>query len=107
MILVGNPRANGQNLAHHLMSAENERVIVHEVSGFMSDDLQGAFEEAKAVSRGTRCKKYLFSLSLNPPENETIETPVFEDAISRAEGCNIPRRRKARTVWHAPRYGLT
>lgn len=100
MILVGNSRANGQNLAHHLMSAENERVVVHEVSGFMSDDLHGAFKEAEAVSRGTRCKKYLFSLSLNPPANETVATPVFEDAITRAENtlglAGMPRA----TVFH-------
>lgn len=85
MILVGNSRGNGQNLAHHLMSPENERVDVHSIDGFASDDLHGAFKEAEAVSRGTRCKKYLFSLSLSPPPDETVETSVFEDAIMRAE----------------------
>jgi len=57
MIMVGNSRANGQNLAAHLLSPENERVNVHVVDGFMSDDLHGAFKEAEAISRGTRCKK--------------------------------------------------
>lgn len=85
MILVGNSRAGGQNLAHHLMSAENERVSVHDVSGFASNDLNGAFKEAEAVSRGTRCKKYLYSLSLNPPANESVEVDVFEGAITKAE----------------------
>ena len=85
MIMVGNSRGNGQNLASHLLSAENERVNIHTVDGFMSDDLHGAFKEAEAVSRGTRCKKYLFSLSLNPPKNEHVETEVFESTIERVE----------------------
>lgn len=37
------------------------------------------------MSRGTRAKQFLFSLSLNPPPAERVETGVFEDAIARAE----------------------
>jgi len=85
MILVGNSRAGGQNLAHHLMSAENERVTLHSIDGFASDDLHGAFKEAEATSLGTRCKKYLYSLSLNPPANENVGVDVFDDAIRKAE----------------------
>ena len=69
MIMDGNSRGNGQNLAKNLLSAENERVNVHSVDGLMSDDLHDAFKEAEAVSRGARCKKYLFSLSLNNVQN--------------------------------------
>ena len=54
MILVGNSRGNGQNLAHHLMSPENERVEIHELRGFAANDLHGAFNEVEAVSKGTR-----------------------------------------------------
>lgn len=100
MILVGNSRAGGQNLAHHLMSPENERVSVHDMDGFAADDLHGAFKEAEAVSRGTRCKKYLFSLSLNPPANETVETKVFEDAITRAEQALGLTGQPRATVFH-------
>ncbi len=85
MIFVGNNRGNGQNLARHLMSDENEHVIVHEISGFASDTLAGAFKEVEALSRGTKCQKYLYSLSLNPPANERVDTEVFMDAISKAE----------------------
>lgn len=85
MIFVGNTRGNGQNLARHLMSGENEHVTVHEISGFASDNLAGAFKEAEALSRGTKCQKYLYSLSLNPPANERVDTQSFIDAISRAE----------------------
>ncbi len=85
MILVGNQRGGARNLALHLMKPENDHVSVHEVRGFISDDLHGAFHEAYAVSRGTRCKQFLFSLSLNPPKNERVSTDVFENAIERIE----------------------
>jgi len=100
MIMVGNSRGNGQNLARHLLSPENERVSVHAVDGFMSDDLHGAFKEAEAVSKGTRCKKYLFSLSLNPPKDEIVHTDVFDDAIGRVEKqLNLTGQPKA-VVFH-------
>ena len=85
MIFVGNERGNGQNLARHLMSSENEHVTLHEISGFASNDLAGALKEAEAISRGTKCQKFLYSLSLNPPSNESVSTEVFLDTISRVE----------------------
>lgn len=85
MILVGNARGGARDLARHLLKEENEHVEVHELRGFASDDLVGALSEAYAVSRGTRCKKFLFSLSLNPPPQERVGTSVFEDAINRVE----------------------
>jgi len=72
-------------LARHLLSSENEHVTVHDISGFACDDLHGAFKEAEAFSRGTKCQKYLYSLSLNPPAKESVETKDFEIAISRVE----------------------
>lgn len=85
MILVGNQRGGYADLAKHLMKAENDHVTVHELSGFASDTLADAFNEVYAVSRGTRCKQYLFSCSLNPPPGANVSTEAFEDAISRIE----------------------
>ena len=85
MILVGNQRGGARDLARHLMKDENERVEVHQLRGFVSDDLDGAFEEAYAISRGTRCKQFLFSLSLNPPQGEDVSVEAFEAAIDQAE----------------------
>lgn len=85
MIFVGNSRAKGQNLARHLMSPENEHVTVQEISGFAGDDLSSAFKEAEATARGTRCQKYLFSLSLNPPSSEKVETETFLETIAEVE----------------------
>ncbi|MGD1881205.1 MAG: relaxase/mobilization nuclease domain-containing protein [Paracoccaceae bacterium] len=67
------------------MKDENERVTVHEVRGFASSDLHGAFQESYAISRATKCKQHLYSLSLNPPKDEQVSTAKFEDAIAQAE----------------------
>lgn len=86
MIFEGNQRAGGARLAAHLMNCrDNDHVAVHELRGFVSNDLHGAFKEVQAIALGTRCKQYLFSLSLNPPESENVSEAVFERAIERIE----------------------
>lgn len=86
MILKASQRSGGQDLAAHLLRTdENEHVEVHEIRGFASDDLHGAFKEAHAISRATKCRQYLFSMSLNPPETENVPISAFEAAIQRAE----------------------
>lgn len=86
MILKGSQRASGQELAAHLMKLDdNEHVELHQLRGFVADDLKGAFKEAEAISRGTRCRQYLFSLSLSPPEQERVPPAIFERAIDTIE----------------------
>ena len=113
MILKASQRGGGQDLAAHLMRLdENDQVELHELRGFASDDLKGAFKEAHAISRGTKCRQYLFSLSLSPPEGERVTVDQFERAIERVEQClglqGQPRaiifhekegRRHAHCVW--------
>lgn len=85
MILHGNQRGGGKDLALHLMKDENERVQVHELRGFVSEDLVGAFKESYAISKATRCKQHLFSLSINPPKDTDIDDETFIDAIDQTE----------------------
>jgi hypothetical protein len=86
MILKGSQRGGGRDLANHLMRTDdNEHVELHEVRGFASNNLKEAFKEVEAVSRGTKCRQYLFSLSLSPPEGECVPVSVFMSAIERAE----------------------
>lgn len=113
MILKASARGGGQDLAAHLLRLdENEHVLVHELRGFAADDLRGAFKEAEAVSRGTKCGQYLFSLSLSPPESACISAEEFgrtiEDAEARLGLEDQPRaivfhekegRRHAHCVW--------
>lgn len=86
MILKASQRGGGRQLALHLLKTdENEHVHVHELRGFTADDLEGAFKEAYAVSRATKAKQFLFSLSLNPPPNERVSVDAFESAIGAVE----------------------
>lgn len=86
MILKGSQRAGGANLANHLMRIDdNEHVELHEVRGFTSNNLKEAFKETEAISRATKCKQYLFSLSFSPPEGERVPVSTFMNAIDRAE----------------------
>jgi len=113
MILKASQRGGARQLALHLLkSDENEHVEVHDIRGFVSSDLESALHEAYAVSRGTRCRQFLFSLSLSPPERERVPIQAFEDAIAEVEGklglSDQPRavvfhekagRRHAHCVW--------
>ena len=86
MILHGNARGGGRELAVHLLRTdENEHVEVHEVSGFVSRDIAGVFGEIEAVSKGTKCRKPLFSLSLSPPRGAHVTAKQFDQAIAKAE----------------------
>ncbi len=113
MILKASKRGGARQLSRHLMNGEkNEHVTVHEVSGFASDNISDALDEIHAISKGTRCSRFMFSLSLSPPQNESVPAEVFEDALSRIEKKlgleNQPRiivfhekhgRRHAHCVW--------
>lgn len=113
MILKAKERGDAPQLARYLLALrDNDHVELHEVRGFVSDDLPGAFGEADAIARGTRCKNYLFSISLNPPNGAEIGTEAFEQAITQIEQKigleNQPRaivfhekdgRRHAHVVW--------
>lgn len=68
MILKGSQRGGAKDLALHLMKDENEHVEVYQLQGFCCQNLMDPLNEAYAVSRGTRCKQFLFSLSLKRSE---------------------------------------
>lgn len=86
MLLKGSQRGGAKQLSNHLLNGENnEHVEVHEVKGFMSRNLHKALNEAHAISKGTKCKQFLFSVSLNPPEKESVSVAAFEDAIAQIE----------------------
>lgn len=86
MILEASKRSGGMALGRHLLNEQdNDHVTVHDVRGFVADNVMDAMKEAQAISMGTRCKQYLFSLSLNPPGHENVRVEVFETAIAKIE----------------------
>lgn len=112
MILNASQRGGAKALGAHLLSDDNEHVTVHEVRGFVSEDLGSAMAEAHAVAKGTRCTQHLFHVSLSPPETATVSVEAFESAIDRIEQSNgltgQPRvivfhekqgRRHAHAIW--------
>ena len=89
MILKASQRGGAKQLGLHLLKTEeNEHVEIHEISGFVADDVIGAFREAEAISKGTKCKQFLFSVSLNPPQQESVPPEVFETALGKIEERN-------------------
>jgi hypothetical protein len=75
-----------RQLARYLLTMrDNDHVELHEVRGFVSDDLRSAFLEADAIAAGTRCTNHLFSISLNPPQDATVTTEEFEAAANEVE----------------------
>jgi hypothetical protein len=113
MILVGSQRGGARQLAAHLLNEQdNDHITVAELRGFIANDLDGALVETQAIAGGTRCKQYLFSLSLNPPKDARVEMEALMAAAERAEEAlglkDQPRaivlhekegRRHAHVVW--------
>lgn len=86
MILKASQRGGALALARHLHRTDkNDYVEVYDLRGFASETLAGALNEVAAISKGTRCLQYLFSVNLNPPETETVPVKVFEDAVKQIE----------------------
>ena len=89
MIFKASKRSGGRQLGVHLLKTqENEQVEIHEVSGFISDTVMGAMNEAYAAARGTKCQRYLFSMSLSPPAQESVRVEVFEK-LSDSCDCSL------------------
>jgi hypothetical protein len=86
VIIKGNQRGGGQALAAHLTNArDNDHVELHEVRGFLSNDLAGAFLEVEAAAAGTKCQQPFFSVSLNPPKGHNAGVEEFEKAADLIE----------------------
>ena len=113
MILKGNQRGGGRQMAAHLLNGmQNEHVTVHQLRGFLAATVRGALEEAYALAQGTQCQKYLYSVSLNPPRDQDVPIEAFEKALKEIEEklglADQPRvvvfhekegRRHAHCVW--------
>lgn len=90
MIPFASQRASGQDLATHLLNAhDNEQIDVASVRGAIARDLHGAFAEWEAIAHNlTRCRKYLYSLSINPdPGQKPLTREQYNDYIARVEAA--------------------
>ncbi len=88
-MLKGAQRGYAKGLALHLLNEDdNDFVEVHDVSGFVSEDVTGAFKEVQAVAKGTKCSQPFFSVSINPPANVSVPVEMFEEAADRIAEVN-------------------
>lgn len=86
MILKGSQRGGARQLALHLMNdRDNDHVTVQELRGFIARDLNGALAESYAISKGTKCRQFMFSLSLSPPKEAIAGEDDFRRAADEAE----------------------
>ncbi|MDJ0825072.1 MAG: relaxase/mobilization nuclease domain-containing protein [Rhodobacter sp.] len=113
MILKGSQRAGANQLASHMLNdRDNDHVKTLDLRGFVASDLQGALAEAHAIAKATKCKQFLFSLSLNPPKDTAPGEKDFVSAADKIEQslglAGQPRaivihekegRRHAHVVW--------
>ena len=84
MILKGNQRAGGDDLASHRMNLyDNDEMELAEIRGTLAQDLHGVLSEFEAHAAGTRCKQPLYSLSINP--SEPVTRAQYFAAIGRIE----------------------
>ncbi|MEO1194239.1 MAG: relaxase [Pseudomonadota bacterium] len=87
MIPFASQRGAGRDLAIHLMNAEdNEYVELADLRGAIADDLPGAFAEWEAQAGATKCRNYLYSLSVNPdPVHGPMSRSLYDEYIARVE----------------------
>ena len=88
MISFASERGSGQDLATHLLNVEqNEYVEVAFLRGAVANDLHGAFAEWEVQAKTlTKCKNYLYSMSINPdPEQGPLSRDQYMDYIRRVE----------------------
>lgn len=86
MILKGSQRGGVRQLSLHLLNdRDNDHVAVQEIRGFIARDLDGALAESYAISKGTKCRQFMFSLSLSPPKDAIAGEEDFRRAADEAE----------------------
>ncbi|MEZ5551518.1 MAG: relaxase/mobilization nuclease domain-containing protein [Pseudomonadales bacterium] len=88
MIPFASQRGVGQDLATHLLNVhDNEELEFVGVRGAIARDLHGAFAEWEAQAHAlTKCRNYLYSMSVNPdPNQDPLNRAQYMDYITRAE----------------------
>lgn len=88
MIPFASQRGGGQDLATHLLNEyDNDYVEVVDLRGSIAQDLHGAFAEWEVQANTlTKCKNYLYSLSINPdPRQGELTREQYLEYLSRVE----------------------
>jgi hypothetical protein len=85
VILKAKERGDAPQLARYLLDQrDNEHVELHEVRGFISDDLIDAFGEAMPSRKGRAAELYVLD-ELQPARRREVSIEAFEKAIDQVE----------------------
>ena len=106
MIPFASQRGGGQDLATHLLNAyDNEIAEVDQIRGAIAGDLHAAFKEWQVQAETlTRCRKYLYSLSVNPDPAQPLTRAQYMDYVRRAEDALGLANQPRAIVFHT-KYG--
>jgi hypothetical protein len=86
MIITGKSRNNAAQAADYLSKqGQNERTELIGTRGTLSEDIAGACAEMEAIAAGSKCKNFLYHLTINPPEGKTFTPEQWEMATALAE----------------------
>jgi hypothetical protein len=86
IIINGGSRSAGSWWAKHLGNTEtNDRVEMMEMIGLTAQSMLEAFQEMRAVSRGTKCTNYFYQANINPREDETLTPVQWREAVDTLE----------------------
>ena len=97
MILKGSQRSGAGQLAAHLLNDnDNDHVTVHELRGYMADDLYGALAETYAISRGTRCRKAAPSEGSAPVDLDELRDRLLGQFLHRRRHHTSPAAQRLR-----------
>ncbi len=59
--------------------------VYHVLNSDYQHTTNEALNEAYALSKGTQCKQFMYSLSLNPPLDEKVSIQTLEETLDRVE----------------------
>lgn len=81
MIIPASQRGNAKQLANHLSDLTmNDHVELYEARGLFHDQsIQEALREMHAASKGSRCQKHLFSLSVDPVQGLDHDGKLYDE----------------------------
>jgi hypothetical protein len=81
VIIPASQRGNAKQLANHLSDLTiNDHVELYEARGLFHDQsIQEALREMHAASKGSRCQKHLFSLSVDPVQGLDHDGKLYEE----------------------------
>lgn len=79
MVINGGSRSGAGELGSHLARVDtNERMEVRELRGLATDDMREGLRQMEGIAAGTRCRKSLYHVNINPGPNEAPLTPEQE-----------------------------